>query len=213
MTLSALCGDYLFACKSRISELRRIRDLRLLPGLTLPPPCHPPHRVAPPAASKSCLSSCIVRMPRTRFGRATASKLLAASSAVFLSLWGAGPASATLIAESSDSSSIPIASANGWLYSPRQVRFVVTSQPSAALDIQTDIQCSRGRFERRLQRDLAPQIGPVARSIRLSVRNAESCYIDVTASYDDIANQAGAIKVQVFGRGSLAQYRKLVAST
>lgn len=133
-------------------------------------------------------------------------KFLAAVSMVFLALVGPVPASAVLVAESSDSSSIPITSASGWLYSPRQVRFFVVSQPAAALDIRTDIQCSKGRVERRVQRDLVPQTGPVNRVIKLPLRNAESCYVDVTANFEDLENQAGEIKVRVYGRGKLEQY-------
>jgi len=101
-----------------------------------------------------------------------------------------------LVAESSDSISIPLASANGLLYSPWRIHFVVTSQPAAALDIRIDIQCSRERVDHRIQRDLTSQAGPVTRSIKLPVVNPEICYFDVTAGYDDVANQAGEIRLE-----------------
>lgn len=117
------------------------------------------------------------------------------------------PASASgiLVAESSDSSNVPLASASGWLYSPSHVRIVVTASPEATLDVSLDLQCSRDNIERRVQRDLEPQIGPVRRRVKLPMRKPDECYIDATASYV-VFEQSGTIIARVYGHGQLDPY-------
>jgi len=114
-------------------------------------------------------------------------------------------ASGLLVAESSDSSNFPLASASGWLYSPSHVRIVVTASPGAALEISLDLQCSRGNIERRVQRDLEPQVGPIRRRVKLPMSKPDECYLDATASYVDF-EQSGKIIAQIFGHGRLDQY-------
>lgn len=114
-------------------------------------------------------------------------------------------ASGLLVAESRDSSNIPLASASGWLYSPSHVRIVITASPEATLDVGLDLQCSRGNIERRVQHDLEPQIGPVRRRVKLPMSKPGECYIDATASYVDFEH-SGTVVARVYGHGRLNQY-------
>lgn len=63
---------------------------------------------------------------------------------------------------------------------------------------QAEVQCSSGNIERRIQYDLIPQLDPVTQGLKLPLGSPDSCYIDVTAGYDDVANEAGEIRV-VYG--------------
>lgn len=81
----------------------------------------------------------------------------------------------------------------------------MVSEPSALLRLSVDLQCSRDNVDRRLQRDLEPLEGPIARSLKLPMPHPDSCYVDVTAYYEDF-EQEGMITAKVFGHGKLHPY-------
>ena len=113
-------------------------------------------------------------------------------------------AAAVLVAEGSAATSSPIAQAGGWLYSPSHVRIQVTASPGAALEVTVDLQCERGRSNRRVQRKVTSSSGSLAQAVKLPLGHPDDCYIDVTAFYAS-TEQAGEITARVFGHGKLEQ--------
>ncbi|HKZ12958.1 MAG TPA: hypothetical protein VJL81_03830 [Solirubrobacterales bacterium] len=114
-------------------------------------------------------------------------------------------AAAILVAEGSDSTSIPTAQAGGWLYSPSHVRVEVTADARAAVQVSVDLQCERGRSNRRVQHKLKSQSGSLSRRVPLPFGHPDDCYIGVTASYADF-EQPGKITARILGHGSLNLY-------
>lgn len=111
-------------------------------------------------------------------------------------------ASAVLAAEDADNSRSPAVDAGGWLYSPRKLRVAVHAKPSAApLVVSIDVQCSKGRRDRRVQRTLKPRRSPIHRRVALAIRRADACYVSATAYFKD-AEQDGRIVAKVFGHGN-----------
>lgn len=113
-------------------------------------------------------------------------------------------AQAVLVSEGSDVGDFPTAHAGDFLYTPSHVRIQVTASPNVPLTVSTDLQCERGRSNRRVQRKLSVT-GPTTIRPKLPLGKPESCYIAVTAYYADY-EQTGEIITRIFGHGKLAPY-------
>lgn len=125
-------------------------------------------------------------------------KVVIAGIAAVLAMSGVAEAQPRLVASAVDSGDLPFAYASGWLYHPKRApRIVVKAWPAAVVEVGLDVQCSRGVRKRAADWGLSPQPAPLDRRIRLTMRQADDCYVSVTAGYQDF-EQAGRIAVAVY---------------
>lgn len=130
--------------------------------------------------------------------------------AVAVMVFAPGIARAQLVGSASDSGKAPFADANGELTNPRTtVRLVVSTRAPQAVDIDIDLQCRREVLDgptrkRSASYALPTQAAPLERQIRLPMKRATWCHVDVDAGYHFVTDQEyealqGEIAVQIFG--------------
>lgn len=137
--------------------------------------------------------------------RVRAVRRLLAPIAVALCVALPQSAQAVLVSEGSDVGDFPTAQAGDFLYSPSHVRIQVTASPNAAIQVTVDLQCERGRSNRRVQPKFSYGSGPVTIRPKLPLGKPDACYVGVTAEYADV-EQAGEIRASIYGHGKLNQY-------
>lgn len=109
-----------------------------------------------------------------------------------------GVAEAKRVASGVSAGPVPIASADTWLRHPTRPPTVgVKSSPGARAVLHVDVQCFKGSRSHRVTRDLAAQMPPFRRRVKLTIRRADECYVSVDASYEDF-EQSGRVAVAVY---------------
>lgn len=122
---------------------------------------------------------------------------------VVLGSLSASTAEAKVIARSVYSGSH--ASTSGFEYfieAPASLAYDVTAKPSADVDVQVAVLCSRG-FHRRIYRRSFIAREAIHRGLRLPIKRPDDCLFAVSATYDD-SKQSGRIVSQLratFRRG------------
>lgn len=109
-----------------------------------------------------------------------------------------GVAEGKRVASSVDAGSYPFAPSHAFLEDVRHSpSFEVKASPGSPVEVHIAISCSRGTRSKSRDRDLPAQMAPMRRRIKPTLRNADYCSVDVSASYADF-EQSGRIAVAIF---------------
>jgi hypothetical protein len=90
------------------------------------------------------------------------------------------------------------ASMSGFEYfieAPASLAYDVTARPSADVDVQVVVSCSRGFYRRTYHRSFIAT-DAIHRGVRLPIKRPDDCYFAVSATYGDI-KQSGRIVSQL----------------
>lgn len=129
--------------------------------------------------------------------------LLAAIALALMAPASAEAAPGKLISSASDTGD-SFVSANAYAFSienPKRVTYRLTISPAAPGSVEGNVSCDRG--VRHVSRDYKrPTSSSEMVKVPLTIRKPDSCYVDLTFSYDDY-EQPGSAKLDLF-----AKYRK-----